>query len=62
MTNSDTILAADPVLTTRRVGQIPPSVSTAERKITSRADPVYSDLVKKNTDAVLRTEASRASQ
>jgi len=60
MRNRVTILAAAVllVLSMRLVAQTPSSASPAERKVTSRVDPVYPDLAKKmHIHGVVRIEA-----
>jgi TonB family protein len=60
MRNSITILAAAllVVLAIPMVGQTPPSASPAERKVTSRVDPVYPDLARKmHLRGIVRIEA-----
>jgi TonB family protein len=60
MRNSVTILAAAllPVLAIPMVGQTPPSASAAERKVSSRVEPVYPDLARKmHIRGIVRIEA-----
>jgi TonB family protein len=60
MRKSVAILAAAVllVLTTRPAAQTPSSASAAERKVTSRVDPVYPDLAKKmHVHGIVRIEA-----
>ena len=60
MRKSVTVLAAAVllVLSPRLVAQTPSSASAAERKVTSRVDPVYPDLAKKmHIHGIVRIEA-----